>query len=820
MKVFLLLVALALGSITPSLAQTSLDPAFQPSLIYKPTSLRAVLQLSNGARVLSGYIRQASGQPANHLVRYLPNGTLDATFAANVAGYQWQPAAIVLEAPGGKLLLVSSSPLLRLGAVGTAPGSSLVRLNADGTPDASFATTIQFAGYLSTALVQPDGKVVVGGRLTALNGQPVSNLVRLNADGTLDASFQATGAGPDAAVSALALQPDGKLLVGGMFANVRGQAAALLVRLLPSGALDTSFATRNGPAANKNVTAVALQADGKVLISGYGLTDFGPGNPVRLTNAGTLDASFQAAMNQSLNQLSVQPDGRILGGQSNNGPLVRLLATGAPDPGFQVPAGLGAVTGWQLLPNGQVLVGIYDPTTSYATATYALSVSLLNSNGTRDSGFEPHLQAQGLVSCMALQADGKLLLGGDFDEVNGTARYGLARLNPTGTLDATYAPQAAFGTTITNLVLQPDGKLLVGGKFSVLGGSPRSGLARLLPSGVADASFAPAFVTPAVLGTVQQLALQPDGQVLIVRYATTGGFVRLTATGQPDPSFQPDPGLQPRVLLVQPDGKIVVSAYSSFGATYPPVLRLLPSGAADPAFNQPAARPNHSGVTSLARYDDGRLLVAGQFEGLGSVSSPGVVRLLADGTPDVTFSTPTPAISYVIHDAVIQPNGRIMVAGLFNAGGPYLAGTSRLLANGALDPSYSPLQGPTSGTYSLAIQPDGKILAAGEFTLVSGLEILCLTRLVDANVLAVKANDHAPALTAWPVPAREALHVQLDATAQPQRVQLLDALGRAVRTQAANSAALTLPTAGLAPGVYLLRVKYATGAATRRVVVE
>ena len=817
MKAFTLLLALALGgALAPAIAQPSIDPAFTPAEIYRPADIAAVLQLSSGARLLAGSLVKADGQLVNSVVRYSPNGTLDAAFAANVAAYQWQPN-LLAEAPGGKLLVATNNGRQLQLSAGTF--TSLARLNADGTVDNSFAASVQLNGDITSLLAQPDGKVVVGGDFTALNGQPVANLVRLNADGTPDAAFQAAGAGPERQVNALALQPDGKLLVGGRFITIRGQAAAQLVRLLPGGGIDASFTRRTSSWTAPSVDVVALQPDGKVLISGSSLADFGPGGLIRLTATGALDNSFQVTSlpnGSSFNQLQVQADGRILAGRRFSN-LVRLLTTGANDASFQLPAGLATLSDWQLLPTGQLLVANSQLNGEFATATYVLSVGLLTSNGARDPSFEPHLQNTGFIWKVLVQADGKIVVGGILDEVNGTAAHGLVRLLASGAVDASYTPQAAVGTVINSLVLQPDGKLLAGGTFARLGGSPRPGVARLLPSGAADATFAPPTPTTGLVPEVRQLALQPDGKLLVVQYGANG-FFRLTATGQPDSSFQPATGVGPTTLLVQPDGNILTAGFNYIGGVPMPLVRLLPTGALDPTFTPPLNPQSFVLISALARYADGRILVGGEFRTLGTGNSSAVARLLPNGAPDPAFtSTLRPFAAF---DIAIQPNQRVLVGGHINASAAPISGTARLLADGSLDASYAPAQGPGIYVYSLAIQPDGKILAAGNFTTVSGLPITSLVRLVDPNVLSVKANDHAPALTAWPVPAREALHVQLDATAQPQRVQLLDALGRAVRTQAANSAALTLPTAGLAPGVYLLRVEYASGAATRRVVVE
>ena len=819
-----------LGAISAAVAQPTIDPAFLPSVIYRPAPIRAVLQQANGARVLAGDIRQASGQPANQLVRYLPSGTLDATFAANVAGYEWQPN-LLAEAPGGKLLV-------RNGFTGVAPpaGSSasghLVRLNADGTVDPTFILAPPLvSGSIFGLLLQPDGKVVVWGDF--LVAGPASNptpqprfVLRLEANGSLDTGFVGVAGQPGRYVHTMALQPDGRLLLGGQFNSVHGQPRLGLARLLPNGTLDAGFREPGPLGPFSWVTGLAVQPDGKILIGGR--TPFNnTSNLVRLDASGAYDPAFSGTTSDFIARMQVLPTGRILT-QTEGGDLLRMEADGSPDASFQPLRDL-FVYAWQVLPNGQVLVG--SNSGFYPGPAHRLSALLLDADGRPNLTFGPRLQGPGGVFDMALQADGRIIIGGRFDEVNGVTMHGLARLNANGTLDATYAPQTVPNTGISTLALQADGKLLVSGWFATIGGAARPGLARLLPGGAADAGFVPVPNVPGGLSQVPpvfQVEPQANGQVLVMGlgYGYGIGVHRLLTSGLPDPSFQPPAGLQANTFAVQSDGRVVISGYyfppGGNGSEYR-LVRLLPDGALDPSFTLTPYVPASSfHLIGLALYPDGRLLM--RFYGnYGSSTQQQFARLLPDGTVDATFNVNPISGLESVSTLCIQPNGRVLIGGsLLNAGSTLqgYSGSARLLPDGTLDAGYSPLSGPEERVSKFIIQADGKILAAGSFTTVSGLPIFGLTRLIDPNVLTVSPTARAAAFTAWPVPAREVLHVQLDAAARPQRVQLLDALGRAVLTQAATSAALTLPTAGLAPGGYVLRVEYAGGAATRRVVLE
>ncbi|GGF02617.1 hypothetical protein GCM10011383_11870 [Hymenobacter cavernae] len=150
---------------------------------------------------------------------------------------------------------------------------------------------------------------------------------------------------------------------------------------------------------------------------------------------------------------------------------------------------------------------------------------------------------------------------------------------------------------------------------------------------------------------------------------------------------------------------------------------------------------------------------------------------------------------------------------------------SRLLDNGTSDPSFVSAYGPldsSSGLVSkILVQPDGAIIAAGSFEQVgTNTGISGLVRLLDTNVLRVASSETAARTAAWPVPAHDELHLQLEAKARPQHVSLIDALGKVVHSQAITQPELTVSTAALAAGVYMLRVQYAEGMVTRRIAVQ
>jgi len=321
----------------------------------------------------------------------------------------------------------------------------LVRLDAGGALDPAFnigsganAAVRALAIYGSGVNA---GRILVGGFFTNLNGIPRNGIARLDLSGSVDLSWN-PGAGADNAVYALAIQPDGRVVVGGAFSQFNGFQRNFISRLATNGLVDVSF--NPGQGANGIVYAVAVQADGKVLAGGD-FTTF-DGTPrsriVRLNSDGTVDGSFNpgAGASSTVRSILVQPDSKILVAGS-----------------FTNFAGASNLAG----------------------ASYQFVVRL-NPDGSVDPNFNPSgAGPDNSVYSMALQSDGKVLLGGDFTRYNGVTRSRFSRLNPDGTTDATINTGTGANNFVSSIVVQTDEKILLGGGFTQFNGQPRNYIARL-----------------------------------------------------------------------------------------------------------------------------------------------------------------------------------------------------------------------------------------------------------------------------------------------------------------------------------------------------
>jgi uncharacterized delta-60 repeat protein len=382
--------------------------------------------------------------------------------------YQWRKYGTNLYGANGPLLILTNVQSADLGlydvvvtSVFGSATSQVAVLTINLVTTDSFNPTA--SGWIHSLAVQADGKILVGGDFFELNGQPRYGLGRLTPDGTLDPTFNP---GADGGVYALAVQADSRILVGGDFTTLSGQTRNRIGRLNPGGDPDTTF----NVGASSTINSLAVQADDKILVGGAFTTLGGQTrNRVgRLNPDGTLDTTFNPGANDWVNSLAVAA-------------------------------------------NGKILVGGNFTTLGGQTCNY---IGRLNADGTLDPTVNPLADAE--VYCLAVQPDGKTLVGGAFTTLGGQARNCIGRLNPDGTLDATFNPAA--NDAVLSLSLQADGKILVGGDFTMLGGQVRNKIGRLNPDGTLDPSF-----DPGANDWVYALAVQTDGKILLGGSFTTLG---------------------------------------------------------------------------------------------------------------------------------------------------------------------------------------------------------------------------------------------------------------------------------------------------------
>jgi uncharacterized delta-60 repeat protein len=668
-------------------ADGTTDLAFAHGLAGTNGAVHSLALLAGGRILIGGAFTTVHGVARNRIARLHADGSLDTSFGFNLTGANDVVHAIAVQ-PDGRMIVAG-----RFTSINGFTRNRIARLNVDGSLDPTFAGGGGANGDVYSLALPPEGGVLVGGAFTTFHGASRSGIARLDDDGNLETWFSASAG----LVRAIAVQPDGRILIGGDFVSVNGVARSLVARLHDDGSLDTSFANGLSPA-NGSVSAVGLQEDGKVLVGGD-FTSSGGLRVVRLTPAGHLDWTFSggySTANWFVSCFALDYEGRmVVGGGFSSILGTRRMSVARLHPAAGVDTAFGAeapaasfLEVVELAPDGRVFV-------AGSSLVGGVDVVLrLEADGARDDTFGGgFVTATSHVQALAAQPDRKVIVGGSFSSLGGQIRRRIARLEADGSLDPSFASGFNGASDVVyDIALQEDGRAIVGGSFASINGTVRNDVVRLNADGSLDASFADGLA--GTNGDVRAVALQPDGKVLIGgTFTTVHGVARQ------------------RIARLHPDGSLDTGfAGSGTGAS--------------------------SRVDAVAVLPDGRIVIGGTFTSVHGVARNRIAGLQADGSLDATFADGLSGPDGVLHDLAAQDDGRVLLAGEFQAvHGVSRRGVARLEADGSVDASFGDgmagvaMAGASGRVEDLALLPDGRVIVGGSFSDVHGVPRWAAARL-------------------------------------------------------------------------------------------
>ena len=673
------------------------------------------------------------------------------------------------------------------------------RLNPEGVIDENFHVGAGFNGKVYTSHIQRDGKIIVGGSFTSYNGNSSGRVVRLNPDGSYDASFNTTIGATTGIIYDVCEQADRKIIIVGSFTKYNGITVNRIARILPNGAIDTTFNT--GIGTTSNITNVEILSDGKIVLSGNFTTFNGiPSNKiVKLFPDGRVDESFNigTGFNDDVNAMSIQSDGKVLlGGKFTSyneiltNRIIRINEDGSLDSTFLSGSGFngGAVQVIKTDTSGNIMIG--GSFTGFYNGTEVNRVCILNRDGTirtdLDFGSGP---ATASVLALENDAEGSWYVGGSFSVFDGLNQGRLAKINPGGEYDTAYLSagigldnsvykviplenkqtmvfgnfkkfngiqasrivrlsedgtydesfnlmQSGANNLIKTAVLQPDGKIILGGNFTKYNETACNRIIRILSDGSVDQTFN---IGSGFNSQVYALATQSDGKIIAAGSFTNYNgaanpatrIVRLLPDGTRDLSFNVGHGADGiiEVILIQPDGKILVGGrFNSFnGYSVARLVRLNSDGSIDSSFNIGTGFDNY--IYAMALQSDGKIIVGGSFLFYNVISQKRILRLNTNGSLDTTFDSGTGFNKGDVRSILVQPDDRILVGGTFS--GTYKNAISlrliRLLKTGDYDASFDARL--NSKLYTMAFTSDFKVMIGGDFNSVSGISKHRIARL-------------------------------------------------------------------------------------------
>lgn len=699
--------------------------------------VRVLAVQPDGKIVVAGDFAQVDSVPRDGLARLKPDGSLDPTFVPpNDLG--WRVSALHVQA-NGVILLGGSFPSDRTNPfTGDKEFDAFRRLNPDGSLDTRFYPIFRSGPGPSVMALVPDSN----GRFVFLHNYEVFGGGVWSVGYTIIRMEEATGesfalAPTDRALVTASRFSDGSLVVAGEFQQVHFTPRNLIAKISANGVVDQVFTPRFAGSFYTRIASVAVTAGNRVLVGGDFTTvnDQPRSGLARLLSNGALDTTFDptALGSGTINGIWPQPDGKILvaGYFSELGSyrVIRLLSNGSMDSTWVLPKTYGFEFNAVASAGAGYLVG------GRLSLNGGGGTALLKTTGVGavDSTFAARLERPGGVETLEPQPDGKLLIGGAFTSVNGTPRSNLARLNHDGSLDATFAETKVHGR-VARILRGPDGKIWLGGEFPGVSMASRRGLARLNADGTLDPAF---YAQMAAGSSAADLALTSDGKLLACGLLTPVNssaslLLRFNANGTTDTTFKP-PGLgtigfggvRIASIAALPDDRIMISG--SFtqvgGLTRHAVARLLTSGQVDPTFDAGPISDRWiiPAAAEQVRLDAaGRAYISGTFDKIGTETRRGVARLLPNGALDPELFD---GFDQVVHGALSVNAGGVSVVGE-SLGQDFLvfrsSGEVWFNGNGYI----------SGGLGATAVTTEGEIILAGAFSTTGAFPAQGLARLV------------------------------------------------------------------------------------------
>ncbi len=491
-----------------------------------------VIQQSDGKFVIGGGFTTYQGVSANRIIRLNSDGSRDNTFNIGTgfngngtfSGFWDGGISSIVQQSDGKLVIGGGFTSYQ----GVSSGTSIIRLNSDGSRDNTFNIGTGIDTYVRIVMQQSDGQIIVGGDFTTYKEVPANKIIRLNSDGSRDSSFN-IGLGLNGAVNTVIQQSDGKLVIGGAFTGYREVSSKRIMRLNSDGSRDSSFNIGTGFDGG-DVYIVVQQSDGKLMVGGY-------------------FSSYQ-------------------GSSANN--IIRLNADGTRDNTFNVGTGFSCACGSgvgsivQQASGKLIVVGSF---TTYQGGSVT-NIIRLNSDGSRDNTFNVHAGLNAGAQQIIQQSDGKLIVVGLFTQYLGVSANKIIRLNSDGSRDNTFNVGTGFDSGISTLMQQNDGKLVIAGNFSTYQELAVNVIIRLNSDGSRDSGFN--FVSSPLNSTLMTIAQQSDGK-LVMGGSFSGSqgnrIMRLNSNGSIDNTFNTGTGFNPEdtigwnwvsSIIKQSDGQLVV----------------------------------------------------------------------------------------------------------------------------------------------------------------------------------------------------------------------------------------------------------------------
>ena len=607
--------------------------------------------------IVCGNFTDYNGTALNNIARLNPDGQIDTSFHMG-SGFDDFTYSVSFDSINNKIY-IGGNFINYNGSY----FSKLIRLNIDGTVDNSFNISIGFDYTVAKILIQPDSKIIAGGYFINFGGISKERIIRLSYSGAADASFNVQGFNNP--VKDMALDHNGNILVCGEFTFYGTVRQNYFTRLTPNGNIDPTF--QNGTSALSAVYSIKIQSDDKIVAGGNFQRYNGSKRSfiLRIYDNGIVDNSFKVEIgfNSDVRVITVQPDGKILIGGNFNyfnssyyKGLIRLDLTGDADTSFHsYSTGSVYAIALDTIRDKMYIGGYFSLYQGYSRNRFAR----INMDGSLDTTYSIGSGFDGDIYNIIVQPNGFTIIAGAFTSYNGTLVKYLTRLDNQGVIDPTFnTGGSGFGASVETMSLLPNGKIVVGGDFQSIDGISKNHIVRLNANGTIDSTFN---IGTGFSGKVTTLSLQPDGKAIAggafasYNSLSANNIIRLNTDGSVDSTFNFGNGFNQQVnaITLQHNGKMVIggnfTTYNTTSTNF--LIRINSDGSTDNSFS--IGNGFNSNIFALAIQNDGNILAGGSFNQFENYHIHNLVRLYGDlitsvGTisSDEVFSiSPNPASS-------------------------------------------------------------------------------------------------------------------------------------------------------------------------------
>ncbi len=773
--------------------------------------VNAIIELQGGKLLVAGDFDEYNGVSHNNIARLDAKENYDASFQVST-GFNNVVNDIALSPAGDKIYAVGDFT-----TIDAQPSAKIARLDSAGVYDPTFDVGTGFTsfGAPTTMAIQPDGKILVGGDFTQYDGTTINRLIRLNSDGTIDNTFN-IGTGFSNAVKQIKLLSNGKILVAGSFISYNGTSSKYIARLNADGSLDNTFSIGTG--FNNQVLKFLVQPDDKIIVGGYFTTYNANPAPgiIRLDDTGAIDATFNVGT------------------------------------GFTPNYGASAFC----YQNGKIIINGASP---YNGNTVG-NIFRVNADGSLDNTFR--LIEGGSANIILIENDGRILIGSS-SGIGNTIRHGIARLDSDGYLNSDFSVETGFfDRKVYEIVIQPDNKILVGGEFLRYDGFICAGLIRLLNDGSIDTTFHPDF-TSSTMKPVNSIVIDTINYKIYIggKFTEYGGqernkIARLNWDGSLDNTFNIGDGFgsggEVFSMALQSDGKIVVGGnFSSYdGTTCHNITRLKTNGSLDLAFNNNLGTGVNfiqNDVNAVVIQADKKILIGGDIWQYNGSNVNNLVRIDSTGTFDPTF-TASSSISEIINTICLLPNNEILVGG-------YDGLIQKLNNDGTTSTSFTVPQFPNQIYYSvnslryssslnkvyvafentisnnslrlistdgindnsfvvdevdnlkeIAIQDDGKVLIGGSVYQCEGYFINGMARIISSTGPTALETTEAGSFSVYPNPASNEITIN-NIPLSENHIRIMNSLGQEMKSFTVNNKySYSIDISDLVAGIYIVKI--------------